>query len=463
MKIGLRTKLIAAFLIVTLIMVAFVSLLANNFLSNQFRDYAINKQQQKINSIVELLTSRYTDWGSRWDAAGIESIGVNTLGDGMMLRLRDANAIVLWDARVHNDGMCSTMLASFAQTMQAQNSNFQGGYVEETYPITVGQVQVGSLDIGYYGPYFYTEADVQFLSTLNQLLLAAALISMLVSVILGVVMARQLTSPITGVIATAQKIAGGKYVARISTKSNTREIVELTTSINSLAESLGQQEILRKQLTSDVAHELRTPLSIVQSHLEAMIDGTWLADQARLESLHTEVVRISRLVGDMEKLTKLDQKDLALNLERFDLAALLQRVISNFQNQFDSKQVRLTFAAEPEYIVADANKLSQVFINLLDNALKHTSSGGEVHIEIQSIGNEISVLVSDNGIGISEADLPNIFERFYRTDKSRTRSTGGSGIGLTIAKSIVEAHHGSITVQSTLGQGSQFTLKIPRV
>ena len=462
MKIGLRTKLIAAFLIVTLIMVAFVSLLANSFLSNQFRDYAINKQQQKINSIVELLTSRYTDWGSRWDVAGIESIGVNTLGDGMMLRLRDANAVLLWDARVHNEGMCTTMLASFAQTMQAQNSNFQGGYVEKNYPVIVGQQLVGSIDIGYYGPYFYTDADVQFLSTLNRLLLVAAFIAMIVSVILGIIMANQLTRPITGVIATAKKIAGGKFVGRISIKSNTREIVDLTTSLNSLADSLGQQEILRKQLTSDVAHELRTPLSIVQSHLEAMIDGTWQVDQSRLESLHAEVVRISRMVVDMEKLTELDQNELALNLDRFDLAALLRRITANLQTQFDSKQVRLILEASPEYIVADANKLSQVFINLLVNALKYTNSGGEVSIVLKPAGNELSVTISDNGTGISPADLPNIFERFYRTDKSRTRSTGGSGIGLTIVKSIVDAHNGSITVHSILGQGSQFTVTLPR-
>ncbi len=462
MKIGLRTKLIAAFLIVTLTMVALVSLLANNFLSNQFQAYAIDKQQQQISSLVELLTSRYVDWGNRWDAAGIETIGVNTLGQGMMLRLHDQQGSVLWDAQVHNNGMCSTMLANYAQTMQAQNINFQGGYVEESYPINVDRQQVGSVDIGYYGPYFYSTADVQFLKTLNQLLLLAAFIAMLISVALGIILARQLTRPITSVIATAQQIAGGKYIDRISAKSNTREIVELTTSINSLGATLGQQENLRKQLTADVAHELRTPLTILQSHLEAMIDGTFAADQTRLENCHAEVVRISKLVGDMEKLTEMDQDNLTLNRARLDLAALLQRVVDNFQSQFASQQVKLTLTASPEFIEGDEDKLSQVMINLLANALKYTPAGGKVEVVLTSDPQQVSVAVSDTGTGISPADLPNIFERFYRTDKSRTRSTGGAGIGLTIVKSIIDAHNGAIDVISTLGQGSQFTITLPR-
>jgi two-component system sensor histidine kinase BaeS len=461
MQIRLRTKLIIAFMLVTFIMVGFLSILANNFLANQFKEYAINKQNQKISSIIDLLASRYADWGDRWDVSGIESIGVNTLGDGLLLRLNARDGKVLWDARVHNNGMCTAMLANIAQTMQAQNSNFQGGYVEKTYPIFQNNTQIGSVDVGYYGPYFYTDVDIKFLNTLNQLLLAAALISMLASVGLGIAMARQLTRPITRVIETTQNIAGGKYVDRISEKSSTKEILELTTSINSLAETLGNQEALRKQLTADVAHELRTPITILQTHLEAMIDGTWQADQSRLASCHGEVVRISRLVGDLEKLTLIEQNNFALNKEHFDLSALLQRVVSNFQSDFNNKQVKLMLETSGVSVFADADKLSQVFINLLANALKYTNAGGEVKILTAIAEHSVEVTVSDTGIGILPDDLPKIFERFYRTDQSRTRQTGGSGIGLTIAKSIIEAHNGQIAVHSEFGKGSQFTVTIP--
>jgi two-component system sensor histidine kinase BaeS len=461
MKIRLKTKLILSFLLVTLILVSFISVLANYFLDDQFKAYAINKQNQKISGIVDLFTSRYVDWGNQWDASGIESIGVNTLSEGMLLRLKDQNGAILWDAQVHNNGMCTMILASVAQTMQAQNSNFQGGYVEKSYPILSGSQQIGTVDIGYYGPYFYTEADVRFLNTLNTLLLSAAFVAMILSVILGVILARQLTQPITRVIETARKIAGGKYSDRISEKSNTKEIAELTTSINGLAETLGQQENLRKQLTSDVAHELRTPLAILQSHLEAMIDGTWTADLERLENCHGEVVRISKMVSDLEKLTQLEQENLILDKTQFDFAALLQRIVTNFQGDFRRKQVELVFDASPATILADVDKMSQVFINLIANALRYTPAGGQVTVRSKVHNQAVEVVVSDTGIGISEADLPHVFERFYRADKSRTRQTGGSGIGLTIVKSIVEAHQGEVTVQSKPGQGSQFMVTIP--
>ena len=463
MQVRLKVKLALAFLLVTLIMVGFVSVLANNFLANQFQSYAINKQNQKISSLVALFGSRYADWGNRWDVSGIENIGVNNLGEGLLLRFKGQDGAILWDAQVHNNGMCTTILANFAKTMQTQNSNFQGGYVEETYPIAMDNLQVGSVDIGYYGPYFYTDADVQFLNTLNHLLILAAVLSMGVSVILGIIMARQLTQPITRVIETTRSIASGKYADRVMEPSSTREITELTTAVNSLAETLGNQEDQRKQLTSNVAHELRTPIAILQSHLEAMIDGTWQADLARLENCHDEVVRVSKLVGDLEKLTLLEQDNLVLNLDHIDIAAMLQRIVTNFQRDFQAKQVELTLTANTGYLMADADKLSQVFINLIANALKYTNAGGRVGVSTITSGADLEITVSDTGIGIAAEDLPFIFERFYRTDKSRSRQTGGSGIGLTIAKSIVDAHNGKISVHSELGQGSQFIVTIPKV
>ena len=462
MKLRLKVKLSLAFLLVTLIMVSMISLLANYFLADQFKAYAINKQNQKISGIVELLSSRYADWGNQWDVSGIENIGVNTLSEGMLLRLKDQEGTVLWDAQVHNNGMCTMILANIAQTMQAQNSNFQGGYVEKTYPIIAGNKPVGSVDVGYYGPYFYTEVDVQFLNTLNTLLLSVAFIALFVSIFLGIIMARQLTQPITRVIETTQNIAGGNYADRIHEKSNTKEISELTTSINSLAETLGTQESLRKQLTSDVAHELRTPLAILQSHLEAMIDGTWEADQTRLENCHGEVVRISKLVSDLEKLTILEQENLVLDQTQFDLAALLNRIASNFQSDFRTKQVDLILETSPVMIFADRDKLSQVFINLIANALNYTNAGGTVKVSTSESAKDVAITVSDTGIGIAKDDLVRIFERFYRADKSRARHTGGSGIGLTIVKSIVEAHGGQIDVHSELGQGSQFCVTMPK-
>jgi len=461
MKFSLRIKLSAAFLLVSFLLFLFVSIFANFFLEKQFKEYTINNQNQEISDAVALVTDQYQNWGDKWNVAGIENIGVKLLGDGLIIRVKDKNNAVVWDARVHNNGMCMAILEHMAENMQSYNSNFQGGYVEQNHPVTVEGTQVGSMDIGYYGPYFYSDIDMQFLKTLNNLLWLAAALSLLLCIAFGAYMASRLTKPIARVINTTGKIANGDFNDRIDEKSSTKEIIELTDSVNSLAQTLGKQETLRKRLTADVAHELRTPLATLQSHMEALIDGIWEPDQKRLESCHEEILRLSKLVGELETLSRYEGENLALHKERLDLSALIKRIVVNFENEFKTKEVALVFHEKEHWIEADKDKISQVLINLISNALKYTSAGGKVEIKMQNTEDSVSVAVSDSGIGIADDDLSHIFERFYRTDQSRTRATGGFGIGLTIAKSILEAHNGKITVESELGKGSTFTVILP--
>lgn len=459
--IRLRTRLSLTYLLISLFVVVLVSFSANYLLTNQFRAYAISKQNQRIDGIVDLLSSRYKDWNNHWDINGLESIGVNNLSEGLLLRIHDGTGQTIWDAQIHNSGMCNAILANIAELMQEHNRHFQGSYVEVSRTIDIDGNPVGSVDIGYYGPYFFTTVDLAFLNTLNKLLLTTGLLAMLASIGLGVFMAAQLARPINRVIEVTKSIAGGRYENRIKELSRTGEIVDLTNAVNSLADTLGQQENLRRQLVSDVAHELRTPLTILQSHLEAMIDGAWPADEEHLEGLHGETVRISGLVDDLSKLTQLEKGNLVLKLIRINLADLLRQIITHIRPDFDNRSIGLRLEADNVWIVADPDKLSQVFINLLTNALKYTPPGGEVVVQITSKKESVEVSVRDTGIGISSDDLPHIFERFYRTDKSRTRATGGTGIGLTIAKSIVEAHLGRIIVRSEPDKGSEFIVHLP--
>jgi two-component system sensor histidine kinase BaeS len=194
-----------------------------------------------------------------------------------------------------------------------------------------------------------------------------------------------------------------------------------------------------------------------------MIDGTWKADAKRLGSCHEEIVRLSSLVGDIEKLTRYEGENLVLNIKRFDIYTLLQRVVSNYRIEYRKKNVSLDLDGSEEFIEADEDKISQVVINLLSNALKYTPEGGSVGITMKSSEHFTEIIIADNGIGIASEDLPNIFERFYRTDKSRTRLTGGTGIGLAIAKTIMDAHHGDITVLSEPGKGSVFTIILHKI
>ncbi|MCD8498849.1 MAG: cell wall metabolism sensor histidine kinase WalK [Clostridiales bacterium] len=215
-SIRLKARLSLAFFLVVAVMFAAISFAANGLLANQFKNYAIDKQNQRIAALADLFTSRYVDWGNRWDPAGIESIGVNALSEGWLIRLKDQDGQILWDAQVHNHGMCSLMLANIAERMQSQFDNFQGGYTEQTQALTVAGASIGSIDIGFYGPYSYSEVDLAFLKRLNQLLLLAAVLSMAIAAVLGLMIARQLTGPITRAIQSTRRIADGHYSDRIN-------------------------------------------------------------------------------------------------------------------------------------------------------------------------------------------------------------------------------------------------------
>jgi len=457
----LRFKLTVSYLLVTLISFALIGVFANIILEKQFEQYVIKNLNAKNADIVATLESRYTDWGDKWDVPGIESIGMSALGDGLIVRVSTSDQTVLWDAMTHNSGMCAELLQRMAENMESRTGGFNGGYTEKSYPVTVSGTVVGNVTIGYYGPYFYTENDINFLSTLNGLILLAAAIAAVVSFILGTFMAGRLSGPISRAIKTADQISEGNYNDRVQESTHTREIVELSATVNKLAETLGKQEILRKRLTADVAHELRTPIANLQSHLEAMIDGIWEPDTERLKSCHDEALRLSKIVGDLETLARYDGENVVLHKERIDLPELIKTIVISFENELRSKNIRLQYEAADLYPEADKDKLTQILVNILSNALKYTDEGGSILITATKDDDKVKISIRDTGIGISPEDLPYIFERFYRADKSRSRATGGSGIGLTIAKSLVEAHGGTLSVNSDYGSGSEFIIVIP--
>ncbi len=470
MKFRLRTKLSAAILIASFIVFAMVSILANFLLERQFREYVISKQEQRNKDIAALIAERFADWGGRWDPSGIENIGVSLLEEGIILKITDSAGKGVWDATVHNNGLCSEMLSHMANNMQGYYPRFEGGYAEKQYPVFSGLSEVGAVKIGYYGPFYFSDNDVQFLVTLNRLLIAAAAVSLLISLFLGAFMAKRISDPISNVIGTAMKIAAGDFSERAPEKSNTKEIIKLTETINHLAETLGRQEGLRKRLTSDVAHELRTPVAILQSHLEAMIDGVWSPDKERLKSCHEEILRIKKMTGDIEKLARFESENLKLDISSFDVTELLRGLITGFEAEAGNRKIEIRMEGSGQFMDADMDKVSRILLNLISNALKFTPEGGKVSIAADGDEETVRVVVRDTGIGISEEDLPHIFERFYRADKSRSRLTGGSGIeltggsgiGLAIAKSLAAAHNGSIAVKSQLNRGSEFTLILPR-
>jgi two-component system, OmpR family, sensor histidine kinase BaeS len=305
--------------------------------------------------------------------------------------------------------------------------------------------------------------DTHFEQALVQSVLWSAILGILLSVLLSLFVAKRLTAPLIHMKKVAERMASGELGARTIVRGND-EIADLGDSLNHLAEQLMHQEQLRKTMTADVAHELRTPLATLKSHMEALIDGVWEPNHKRLESCYEEIERLRFLVGDLEQLTEMESPHFKLNLHEENVSAIVHRNIEANRASFDQKGVNLFFEGLTDVeATLDTQRIGQIMVNLLTNALKFTPQGGKVSVEVKEEQREAVIVVSDTGIGINEDDLPFIFERFYRVDKSRDRKLGGSGIGLTIVKKLVEAHGGTIRMESRVGEGTSVEIHFPKI
>ena len=239
------------------------------------------------------------------------------------------------------------------------------------------------------------------------------------------------------------------------------EIDDLINSINKLSNELNDQENLRKQLTGDIAHELRTPLTSIKGHLDAIIVGIWEPTNERLNSINEEVKRITNLVDELRKLAKFDSGKDNLNKEIVNLKNYIKSIAYNYEGKALEKNIVVKYQLENIEALIDKEKFAQVIINILSNAIKYNNGNNEIYIKVFKKNNSINISIKDSGIGIPKSEYKNIFERFYRLDKSRGANEKGAGVGLTIAKSIVNAHGGEIEVYSEINKGSEFIISLP--
>lgn len=450
-----------SYVLVIVICVTLVIVLSNAMLETQFQKYVTDLQQRNAQNTVSLVAERYKATGD-WDTDYIENLGMNALENGMIIKVTDASGAVVWDAATHNNGLCQQMLMSMSRNMQSRYGRWNGRYQENKYDVSADSRQVGTVSVGYYGPFYYTDQDLSFINTINRLVIWAGVASLALALILGVVMSRQLSRPISRVIDKAQMIAQGFYGSKVVERSKTDEIRRLVDTVNNLADTLRKQEMQSRQTSMDIAHELRTPLTTMQGNLEAVMDGVVELNENRVKVLYDQIMRMNRLVDDLAELARFESRNLVLNKTPFDLAVLIKDVMLHFQNEFAKEGKSLSFEGSRLWVAADKDKLSQVLVNLLSNALKFTRRGDSVSIVLQESKQDAKISIKDTGPGISESDLPYIFERFYRSDKSRSRKTGGTGIGLTIVKSIILAHGGSIKVYSQQDEGAEFVITLPK-
>ncbi|MDI6706879.1 MAG: ATP-binding protein, partial [Bacillota bacterium] len=444
MRKSLRGKFLLAFLTTALCSVLLTGLMINRTVDESFYEYMKKNQEDRYSKIVDSLAEYYRQYGS-WDKLYISSIARSAMGSVANIRVFDEKGIVIYQSAMgHPQGMMNRRWMGRRWTGEGEDD-----YSTARLPIEVDGMKVGEVEIGYFGPTVLLSQDIDFKKKVNSILIVSVFLAMALATVASWIFSRKLTKPIIEIINTTSDMSRGNLKKRVTGVEGKDELGELAKSVNRLGEWVENLEDLRIQMTSDVAHELRTPLTIVLSHIEAIKDGIWEATPERLQVCYDEILRLSSLVKDIEKLSGFEKGSLKLEIEEFNLALVAGEVRDNFKILFDEKGVELIADIEEDLVLkGDKGKIKQALINLLSNALKFTDKGGTVKLEAAKKGNDIVIVVEDNGRGILQEDLPFIFERFYRGEKSRNRATGGAGIGLSITKAIIEVHHGTIEVKS---------------
>jgi signal transduction histidine kinase len=306
------------------------------------------------------------------------------------------------------------------------------------------------------------------LDRVNQAVLLGGLIALIAALVIGFFVFRAITRPIDQLTGAAHQLAQGDLSARVAvddhaSRLGSDEISELGAAFNSMASHLQHSEQVRRDMTADIAHELRTPLAVMRGNLEAMLDGVYPFDAEHLTPVLNQVNLLTRLVEDLRTLALAEAGQLPLAKRPVDLAALLQSVLTSFEAQAAAHQVTLRVEIAPDLsaVDLDPDRMQQTIGILITNALRYAPPQGSITVGVKTDRAHVTIEVADTGSGIAPEDLSHVFDRFYRADKSRARESGGSGLGLAIAKSLVEAHGGSIGVHSEVGQGTCFSVRLP--
>jgi signal transduction histidine kinase len=311
-------------------------------------------------------------------------------------------------------------------------------------------------------PFEGNPREREFITRTNLTFLYSALAAAIVALLLGIILSRTLTRPIRELTEATHAMAEGNLGLQVPLRSKD-EMGELAASFNKMSTDLARSTETRKQMTADIAHELRTPLSLILGHAEAVHDGVLPPTQENFEIIREEALRLEHLVDDLRTLSLADAGELSINLQEVSPQKLLKDIRATYLHIANQKNVKiqLDVASDIPMLNIDPGRLTQVLTNIFDNALQHTPEGGKINMAARSVPNGVELSIQDSGPGIEGEDVSCIFERFYRTDSARHRDDGGSGLGLAIAKSIVQAHGGQIWAESVPGEGLTVIIRLP--
>jgi signal transduction histidine kinase len=493
---GLRAQLLLGYLLIILFTVTAVGLVASRLTERQFSIYASENGRNEAGLLAAVFGDYFKRHGSwedvqnyvialdrspgqlmaylfraedsplqqletitgqemlSWGAQFLEQIPWQTVA-WTLTRLVRGDQVILADA----DGL---VIADSGREMLDQR--LSPAQLEMGRPVVVDGRAAGTVVVAA-GLGVFNPQDSAFLKRVNSGLLVIALISAGIALVVGWALAHRVAAPARALTAAARDLADGNWDRQLPVRSQD-EFGQMTAAFNEMAAEMTRQRTLRRRLIADVAHELRTPLSVLRLEVEAAADGMQ-SPQDALAHAGAELGLLERLMQDLTLLAKADAGEMTLDLKREDLGALVGSTVQRWHGAANAQGLELTANVEPglPFVVIDRVRITQVLTNLLSNALRHTAAGGRIEVEVrrQQEGAGVLVSVRDTGEGIPQELVPHLFDRFYRVDAARSREKGGSGLGLSIVRQVIESHGGSIWVESELGRGSRFLFTLPLI
>ena len=482
--LNLRVKLVLSYLMVALGAILILAVVVLLSIQNYFANVQIDDLRQRAVYEAQQVALTYNDTNG---AFGIKS----SIDDHFSLEVRlvvsasNKGSFPLNTGPSNNRNPLNTINQAISQTFKGTEVSGRVPIVVRGQPFTLVYMSVpirrdgradgpviGALLLG--SPAQYPDGTPGgFLQDVNTAVIASSVCIALLVILFSLLMARRLTRPVEALTSAAEQMKLGRYTERVVVPKSRDELSQLALTFNAMADTiesdvneLRRQDQMRRELIANIAHDLATPLTAVQGFSEALADDLISQPAERHETaqlIGREVQRLRRLVADIQQMSSLESGQVKLDLAPLDFSSLVDETVAVLTPECEEAGITITNEIDPAapLVVADSDRIAQVLLNLLDNARRHTPTGGKIAVSAQCKAQMLLVLISDTGVGINSQDLPHIFERFYRADRSRTGKTGGSGLGLSIVKAIIVAHGGNIEAESTPEQGTRITFTLP--
>jgi signal transduction histidine kinase len=442
-RLGLRARLAVAFVGVAVFAVGLATLLANTGLSPRLEAAAHARLHRSAVQLAQAAANTVSSQGG-WTRQGTDTLEHLAMMNGLRASFHTASGQTVMPSHM---GMQSALPMGASSVSSS---------------VTVNGRTVGTVSVAPANGQLLTPEEQHLQHSLDRLHMVAGAISVAAALIVAFLLAEGLSRPLRRIRTAAERMEEGDLAARVRVGGD-KEVRSVGHAFNRLADTLEHEEELRKDTVADLAHELRTPVTGLLSRIEAAQDGVLDDPGANLEAMHAEALRLTRLLDDLAKLAEAERPGLLLDKRPVDLAEVAKHEVDEWQPRYADKGLRLDSDFDEAWVLGDADRLGQIAANLLSNALRYTDTTGHTRIEVGVEGESAVLEVRDTGIGIAPDDLRHIFTRFWRGEKSRSRATGGAGIGLAIVRELVRAHDGRIDVESTPGQGSVFRVLLPAV